>query len=254
MSEEKQFLYQFLPGSRPELATQRDAWTEADSRIAEAHAAYLEQAADDGIVILAGRSQDGVGPAIVVIEVEDEEAARRFMENDPFVRDGLFRASLHPYRAAFMRKDVKAAHRYFSVQCFNRAWELIEKMDRSPDEDEEMIRLSLASHWHWTQREDYTRASQSIAHWQTSRIYSSLGQPDNARRYGQLCLEASQGDDAGPFFLGYAYEALARAEAVAGNRAKMEDYAEKARQAAGAVPEPDDKKQLLDDLDSIRLG
>ncbi|HKZ86778.1 MAG TPA: hypothetical protein VJ793_24365 [Anaerolineae bacterium] len=150
--------------------------------------------------------------------------------------------------------DMQAAHRYFSVQCFNRAWELIEKMARSPDEDEETIRLSLASHWHWTQRGDYTHATQSIAHWQTSRIYSILGQADNARRYGQLCLESSQGDDVGPFFLGYAYEALARAEAVAGNRAKMEDYAEKARQAAGAVPEPDDKKQLLDDLDGIRLG
>ena len=35
---------------------------------------------------------------------------------------------------------------------------------------------------------------------------------------------------------------------------KVEEYLEKARQVAGAVPEPDDRKQLLDDLDSIRPG
>lgn len=42
--------------------------------------------------------------------------------------------------------DVAAAHRYFSVECFNRAWDLIDKPDRTELDDEEMVRLSLASH------------------------------------------------------------------------------------------------------------
>ncbi len=101
-----QFLYQFHPGDRPELATDPDAWTEADGEVGSAHFARLRQATDDGIVILAGRSGDGVGPAVVIFEADDEAAARRFMEEDPFVAHGLFRASLHPFHAALVRRQA----------------------------------------------------------------------------------------------------------------------------------------------------
>src|SRR5262245_27775596 len=106
--------------------------------------------------------------------------------------------------------DTAKAHRYFSANCFNKAWEFIEKPDRTPDEDEQMIRLSQASMWHWTQREDCKRQNLSIGYWQLSRVYAIAGRPDDARRYGQLCLEHSREEP--PFYLGYAYEALARAE------------------------------------------
>jgi uncharacterized protein YciI len=100
-----QFLYHFTPGSRPELSTGPEVWTEADNAIAQAHYERLKRAAEEGIVILAGRSQDWIGPAIVIIEVESEAAAREFMENDPFVKEGLFSASLHPFKAALIREQ-----------------------------------------------------------------------------------------------------------------------------------------------------
>ena len=148
--------------------------------------------------------------------------------------------------------DHSAAHKYFSTNCFNQAWDLIEKTDRTPAEDEDMIRLSLASHYHWTQREDYSDSNASIAHWQTSHIYSLLGQADNARRYGQLCLEVSQGEEIPPFFLGYAYEALARAESTAGNQKQAQEYIDQAKSIAEKIQEAEDKEQLLNDLDTIR--
>ena len=88
---------------RPELVTDPDSWTEEDVQIGERHATYLEQATGDGTVLLAGRSLDGVGPAVVIIQAHSEIEARRFMEADPFVAEGLMRASLHPFRAAFIR-------------------------------------------------------------------------------------------------------------------------------------------------------
>lgn len=147
--------------------------------------------------------------------------------------------------------DVASAHEHFSVTCFNKAWELIAKPSRTPEEDEDMVRLSLASHWHWTQRQDCTATNASVGYWQTSRIYAILGSADNARRYGHLCLEASKDEGALPFCLGYAYEALARAELVAGNRKQMEAYLEDARRAADTIPKPEVKKQLLADLATI---
>jgi hypothetical protein len=147
--------------------------------------------------------------------------------------------------------DQKAAHKYFSANCFNKAWDLIDKSDRTPAEDEEMIRLSLASHYHWTRRDDYSPTGASIGHWQTSRIYVILGQVENARRYGQLCLQASWAEDVPPFYLGYAYEALARAEAFGGNRDKSEEFINKAKAAAEEIEKTEDRKALLDDLGTI---
>ena len=149
--------------------------------------------------------------------------------------------------------DVDAAHRTFSGQCFNSAWDLLDKTDRTAEEDEEMIRLSQASIWHWTQREDCTETSMSVGYWQASRIYAVLGQADNARRYAQLCLDHSQGEEILLFYLGYAYEALARAESVAGNRDKTKEYLGEARQMVDALPDDESKKALLDDLDTIAL-
>ena len=147
--------------------------------------------------------------------------------------------------------DLGSAHTYFSVNCFNQAWDLIEKEDRTEQEDEQMIRLTLASTWHWTQRPDCTPVNKSLSYWQTSRIYAILGQADNARRYGLLCLSASQADEVPAFYLGYAYEALARAEKAAGNQGKMDEYLGEARHTAGMVKKDDDKKLLMDDLDTI---
>jgi hypothetical protein len=53
------------------------------------------------------------------------------------------------------------------------------------------------------------------------------------------------------FYLGYAYEALARAESLVGNTAQMEQYLKKARNIAAAMPDNDEKQMLLDDLAAI---
>ena len=147
--------------------------------------------------------------------------------------------------------ELQAAHKYFSAHCFNAAWDLIDKPDRTPEEDQQMIQLNHASMWHWTQRDDFTRKNASIGYWQASRIYALIGEADNARKYGQLCLEVSDSDELEPFYLGYAYEALARAESVAGNKEDINQYLKKAREAARRVKKSDNRKWLEDDLDTI---
>lgn len=146
--------------------------------------------------------------------------------------------------------EIAAAHRFFSVDCFHKAWELIEKPGRTPEEDEAMIRLNQASLWHWTQREDCTGRNLSIGYWQAARIHTLLGRAEAARRYGHLCLQYSRQEP--PFFLAYAYEALARAEKLAGNGALVETYHAEAARLAEAVTDPEDKKLLLDDLKTIK--
>jgi len=105
--------------------------------------------------------------------------------------------------------NLAAAHEHFSVACFNEAWALLDRTDRSSEDDQRMIELCLASLWHWTQRDDCSATNMSIGYWQASRVYATVGFASEARRYATLCLEASNRPNVPPFYAGYAYEALA---------------------------------------------
>lgn len=146
--------------------------------------------------------------------------------------------------------DSASAHKYFAVRCFNDAWDLIDKSDRTPEDNEQMIQLNQASLWHWKQRADCTNRNLSVGYWQASRIYALTGQPDVARKYGQLSLDLAK--DEPPFYRAYAYEALARAEMVAGNRDKMTQHLSEAQKITETVTDPQEKKFLLSDLDGIK--
>lgn len=147
--------------------------------------------------------------------------------------------------------DIQEAHKYFSTTCFNRAWDLIDQEVRTPTEEDEMLNLSLASLWHWTQRPDCTEKELSLGYWQVSRIYAITGRPENAVWYAERCLEVTEDADLPPFYLGYAYEALARAAMAGRNKRQAFEYITQARALAEREDNPEDKQLLLDDLETI---
>src|SRR4051794_34768972 len=106
--------------------------------------------------------------------------------------------------------DAAAAHRFFSAACFNQAWEFIEKRDRNRDDDEQMLLVSQASLWHWPRRPARPQMENSTGYCDLPRIPALLGNADESRRNAHLSLEHSREDQ--PFLVGYAYEAMARAE------------------------------------------
>ena len=145
--------------------------------------------------------------------------------------------------------DLPLAHRHFAARCFNAAWDLIDKTDRTPDEDDRMIHVAHASVWHWMQREDCTPVKLSIGYWQLSRVYALARRPQEARHYAERCLAVSPADQ--PFYVGYAYEALARAERLAGNAEAAARHLAAASTQASAVQDEAEKQALAADLDSL---
>jgi ribosomal-protein-alanine N-acetyltransferase len=147
--------------------------------------------------------------------------------------------------------DLEAAHKYFAADCFNKAWDLIEKPERTPEEDRLMVALNQASIFHWLNRADCTSENLSIGFWQASRIQALLGRADEARHQAETCLGYSHALE--PFYMGYAYEALARAELMAGNSAKAQEHLRCAQRHAAGVENRDHQAMLLKDLDSLKL-
>ena len=147
--------------------------------------------------------------------------------------------------------DLPSAHKYFSAACFNACWDLIDKPSRTSEEDEHMLQLTFASHYHWTQRPDYTPTNASIAYWQIARVYALLGQAANAIHYGDVCLQVSMHSSVGPFYRAYAHEALARAYGLVGDASLKELHLSAAYELVEQVPDVEDRAPLLADLQTV---
>jgi uncharacterized protein YciI len=81
-------------------------WSDKDKAATSRHFQRLKKAAEDGKVILAGRTTEGLDKTfgLVVFEADNEAAAKAFMEADPAVAAGVMTATLHPYAVALQRK------------------------------------------------------------------------------------------------------------------------------------------------------
>lgn len=99
MSDEPQFLYR-IQISRAAMLS--DGPTPEEAEVVAQHAAYLEELAERGALILAGRTQttDASSFGLVIFRAASEDAARRIVEEDPAVKRGVMRAELFPYRVA----------------------------------------------------------------------------------------------------------------------------------------------------------
>ncbi len=80
---------------------------EVEARIISEHFNYLKRLTEDGVVILAGRTQnsDYSSFGIVLLKAETIEAAREVMLNDPAVKNNVFRAELYPYKTSLFNPD-----------------------------------------------------------------------------------------------------------------------------------------------------
>ena len=141
--------------------------------------------------------------------------------------------------------------RKLAVDLFNHVWTLMETENRSPEQDDEMIHAAHASRHHWA--EVGTGANLARGEWQISRVYVTLGRAEPAMYHAGRCLaycEASA-DDLADWDLAYAYEALARAHAVAGNRDEAQRFAARARELAELVEDAEDREHLAEDLATL---
>ena len=99
-----QILYRIQPVRHDMLA---NGSTEFESRIVAEHFNYLKRLTSDGVVILAGRTQntDNSSFGIVLFNAETVEEAREIMLSDPAVKNKVFRGELFPYKMALFEPD-----------------------------------------------------------------------------------------------------------------------------------------------------
>lgn len=137
-----------------------------------------------------------------------------------------------------------AEHRRHAVHCNNSTWEMVEA-ERTPANDEEMLRRAYASAYHWQRAEGYGPANEARAVWLLAKVQLLAGHPDASLRYAEACMAQCRDHGLDDFDLAYAYEARARALAALGRL----DEAAADWAAAKAVPIADDDDRALVESD-----
>ena len=154
--------------------------------------------------------------------------------------------------ASMLRKEdplSRAQHRKVGADLFNYTWSLLDRKDRTAAEDEEMLHAAHASRYHWGRAG--TPLNTSIGDWQLSRVYATLGRAEPALHHARRSLEGARRYRLGRFYLAYAYEGMARAASVAGDRRARDRYLREARRVGSRVRDRDDRRMLLEDLATI---
>jgi hypothetical protein len=147
------------------------------------------------------------------------------------------------------KKTEQESHRKFAVELFNRTWDLLDKEDRTPEEADTMIHAAHASRFHWG--EIGTPLEFARGEWQISRVYAVLNRPQAALHHAQRCLDLCQANEIGDFDLAFAYEALARAYAIASELDKSGEYIELAMQAAEQIEDAGNRGYLESELATV---
>lgn len=96
----KEYLYKIQP---TRLAMLEQSTPEED-KISAQHFAWLKEHADKGTVLLAGRTlnTDETSFGIVIFRAESDEAAQKFLKEDPGVNQGIMHGEVYPYRVALL--------------------------------------------------------------------------------------------------------------------------------------------------------
>ncbi len=141
--------------------------------------------------------------------------------------------------------------RALGVDLFNLTWTYMEMPERSAAENDRMLEAAYASAHFWSQVGSVEHLARS--QWQLSRVHTVLGRAAPAIYHAQRCLDHCIAGDLWGWDRPFAYEALARAYAIAGDSQHMTEHLATARELGERIAEKDDRDLLLADLETIAL-
>ena len=143
----------------------------------------------------------------------------------------------------------QALHRKLAVDLFNMTWDYLDKTDRTVEEDDTMVHAAHASRYHWG--EVGTPLEFERGEWQISRVYAVLDRAESALYHAQRCLDICAANGYGDFDLAFAYEAVARAYAIAGESTKRDEYVALAKTSGAEIEDDGNKEYFFNELGTV---
>lgn len=138
--------------------------------------------------------------------------------------------------------DVAATwHRTLAIDANNSIWELFAKDERTPDDDEEMLRRAYAAAYHWQRATGREPVNEARARYMLSKAHLFAGLPERALHYAVACMDATLAADEGAADFDHAYAHEVRARALLALGRTDEGLAAWAAAKAVNIADPDDR-------------
>ena len=142
------------------------------------------------------------------------------------------------------------AQLFFAKRFNGKTWELFNKKDRTPEENDRMLDYAHASLAHW--RAAGTAVNVQRGEWMIARAWIHLGDGEQALRHAGRVAEvtASHPDLMEDFDFAFAYECQARAHALCGHTDEARRFITLAQKAGEAIADEEDRTIFFEDFNS----
>jgi tetratricopeptide (TPR) repeat protein len=140
-------------------------------------------------------------------------------------------------------------HKKLAVETFNETWSYMDKKDRTPEDDAQMLHLIHASRYHWGKVGtplEFARGDQML-----SKVYATLKQPELALRFAESCLALYRRHAIADFDLAFAHASMSEALLLAGREPEALEHYGLAEQAAEQIAKQEDRDYFLSVLRAL---
>jgi hypothetical protein len=139
-----------------------------------------------------------------------------------------------------------AVHRKLAVDLFNETWDLIDRLERTEEEEATMIHKAHASLYHWSQVGNASNLS--VGEWQIAHVYTILRHGAAALYHAQRCVSMATANNLVDWQLAFAYEALARAYAALGDAGECGRHRARAIELGAAIAKEGERSHFQTEL------
>lgn len=140
-------------------------------------------------------------------------------------------------------REIAIWHRFFAVECNNRAWALADQPQRTASEVDEMLDAAHAAALHWSKvgnELNAMRAKMLLAH-----AHAKAGHGAHAIALAIPVLDYFAGRDTPDWEMAFAHAVLAGAAHAAGDTARHRRHFDEADRRGRAIADPEDRRVFL---------
>ena len=141
---------------------------------------------------------------------------------------------------------TRKVHERLAAETFNEVWTLIDRDERTADENRLMINTAHASLYHWKHGGEPLNFQRG--EWMLARVYCIQNMPESALFHAKVCLSITEDHAIEDFDRSFAFEAMARASASAGDTKRCAEFRRKAEESASGISKAEDREYFMGEL------
>ncbi len=140
-------------------------------------------------------------------------------------------------------------HRTIAVERYNHCWDLLERDERSQDEDFELLTAAFTSRYHWS----FAGGPEQwvMSDWMVSRAAANIGEASLSLAFALRANSGVQEFDAPDWLAASTAEGLARAYAALDDEDSRDEWINSAQGLVEAIADDEDRALIASQLASI---